>query len=257
MRTTMQAIKEHKNRVLQDYVEGCILGVFCYGSQNYHINTPNSDVDTKAILIPTVEDMCLKDTVSRELHLDNGEHCEVKDIREYARMVKKQSINFLEIFFTDYCWINPKYNSLWRKYFVNNAELFSKMDVKRGGISMLCQAINGLNKIPLNGGNFGKRYANALRIYHSFKRLEAGENYKDAIDMSFDPELCEFLIDCKQNKKIPTREEVYNLSGLLQTMKERLDVSEQKLNEEAIAVLDNAVVALITNDKKNFDFYKN
>jgi hypothetical protein len=40
-------------------------------------------------------------------------------------------------------------------------------------------------------------------------------------------------------------------------MRERLDVTEQKPNEEAIAALDNAVVALITNDKKNFDFYKN
>jgi predicted nucleotidyltransferase len=253
----MQAIEEHKDRVLQDYTENEILGVFVYGSQNYGINTPNSDVDTLAILLPSLEDLCLEDAVTRTITLSNGEECVVKDIREYAKMVKKQNINFLEILFTDYCWINPKYNSLWRKYFVNNAELLSKMDAKRGGISMLCQAINSLNKIPLNGDNFGKRYANALRIYHSFKRLEAGENYKDAIDMSFDPELCEFLIDCKQNRKIPTREDIYNLSGLLQTMRERLDVSKQKPNEEAIAALDNAVVALITNDKKNFDFYKN
>jgi predicted nucleotidyltransferase len=253
----MQAIEEHKDRVLQDYTENEILGVFVYGSQNYGINTPNSDVDTLAILLPSLEDLCLKDAVTRTITLSNGEECVVKDIREYAKMVKKQNINFLEILFTDYCWINPKYNSLWRKYFVNNAELFSKMDVKRGGISMLCQAINSLNKIPLNEVNFGKKYANALRIYHSFKRLEAGENYKDAIDMSFDPELCEFLIDYKQNKKIPTREDIYNLSGLLQTMRERLDASEQKPNEEAVAALDNAVVALITNDKKNFDFYKN
>jgi predicted nucleotidyltransferase len=253
----MQAIEEHKDRVLQDYTENEILGVFVYGSQNYGINTPNSDVDTLAILLPSLEDLCLKDAVTRTITLSNGEECVVKDIREYAKMVKKQNINFLEILFTDYCWINPRYNSLWRKYFVDNAELFSKMDVRRGGISMLCQAINSLNKIPLNGDNFGKKYANALRIYHSFKRLEAGENYKDAIDMSFDPELCEFLIDCKQNKKIPTREEVYNLSGLLQTMRERLDISEQKPNEKAITSLDEAVVALITNDKKNFDFYKN
>jgi predicted nucleotidyltransferase len=253
----MQAIEEHKDRVLQDYTENEILGVFVYGSQNYGINTPNSDVDTLAILLPSLEDLCLKDAVTRTIILSNGEECVVKDIREYAKMVKKQNINFLEILFTDYCWLNPRYNSLWEKYFVNNAELFAKIDVKKGGISMLCQAINSLNKIPLNEVSFGKKYANALRIYHSFKRLEAGENYKDAIDMSFDPELCEFLIDCKQNKKIPTREDIYNLSGLLQTMRERLDASEQKPNEEAIAALDNAVVALITNDKKNFDFYKN
>ena len=255
MRTIMQAIEEHKDRVLQNYAEDEILGVFCYVSQNYKISTPNSDVDTLAILLPSLEDLCLKDAVTSTIILPNGEECVVKDIREYARMVKKQNINFLEILFTDYCWINPRYNFLWKKYFVNNAELFAKIDVKRGGISMICQAINSL--MVLSGNNFGKRYANALRIYHSFKRLEAGENYKDAIDMSFDPELCKFLIDCKQNKKIPTKEEVYNLSGLLHTMRERLDVSKQKPNEEAIAALDNAVVALITNDKKNFDFYKN
>ena len=253
MRTIKQAIEEHKERVFRDYAEDRVLGVFVYGSQNYGISTPTSDVDTKAILVPSLEDMCIRDTVSRELHLDNGEHCEVKDIREYAKMIRKQNINFVEILFTDYCWINPKYNAIWEEYFVNNAELFSKMDVKRGGISMLCQAINSLKKVYVSG----KAYANALRIYHSFKRLETGENYKDAIDMSFDPELCEFLIDFKQNKKIPTRREIYQLSDLLQTMRERLDATEQKPNEEAIAALDNAIVALITNDKKNFDFYKN
>ena len=61
MRDIQEALQQHKQVVLDaGYAEDQIIGVFLYGSQNYGLATENSDVDTKVIIIPTLEDLCLK-----------------------------------------------------------------------------------------------------------------------------------------------------------------------------------------------------
>ena len=175
--TTMDRVRKHYNKVKEFYNEDQILGVFLYGSQNYHTNTKESDVDTKAILIPTLEDLCLRRPVSKELHLDNGEHCEVKDIREMVKMFKKQNINFLEILFTEYCIINPKYNALWRKYFVNNADYIAHYDVKKAILSLTGQGLHTLKQNPYDTDVFHhkvsirNKQASIRRRQHSLHSL--------------------------------------------------------------------------------------
>ena len=53
-----------------------ILGVFLYGSQNYNIHTEDSDIDTKAIYIPTLDEIAAGVApISKELSYgDKGEH---------------------------------------------------------------------------------------------------------------------------------------------------------------------------------------
>ena len=83
-----------------DYVENLgytVLGVFLQGSQNYNLDYPGSDIDTKAIIIPTFKDIVLnKKPVSTTLILPSNEHIDVKDIRLYMDCFKKQNINFID-----------------------------------------------------------------------------------------------------------------------------------------------------------------
>lgn len=73
------------------------------GSQNYGLSTENSDVDTKAIILPSIEDIALnRKMVSETVKFNDGAQCDVKDVREMVRNFLKQNINFLEILFTDY-----------------------------------------------------------------------------------------------------------------------------------------------------------
>lgn len=82
-----------------------------YGSQNYQLETKQSDVDTKAIVLPSLEDIVLnKKPVSMEIELPNGEHCDIKDIRLMFNNFKKQNINFLEILFTNFYLCNSCFN---------------------------------------------------------------------------------------------------------------------------------------------------
>ena len=110
MRNISDAIKEHYQAVIEYGIpEERILGVFLYGSQNYGCALPDSDVDTKTIFIPSLEEAVLnKQMANREIHLANGEHCEVMDIRHLIDNFKKQNINFVEVLYTEYCYINPK-----------------------------------------------------------------------------------------------------------------------------------------------------
>lgn len=98
-----------------------IVGIFLQGSQNYELAYENSDIDTKAIVLPKFNDFVLnKHPVSTTLVLDNNEHIDLKDIRLMFDCFKKQNISFVEILFTRYKIINPKYESLIKPIFDNN-----------------------------------------------------------------------------------------------------------------------------------------
>lgn len=87
-----------------------------YGSMNYGLYDENSDVDTKILLVPDMHDIITnigsKKCLSRVLDFEN-EKIEVKDVREFFRILKTGSINFMEILFSDYVKVNPKYLGEW------------------------------------------------------------------------------------------------------------------------------------------------
>lgn len=117
------------NRLRSDYDklvgEGYeVVGVFLQGSQNYNLDYEESDIDTKAIILPKFDDFVLNNKpVSTTLVLDSNEHIDLKDIRLMFDCFKKQNINFVEILFTEYYILNPKYESLFKPMIDNNEEI--------------------------------------------------------------------------------------------------------------------------------------
>lgn len=193
----IKRVEEHYNYICQLYPPEQILGVFLYGSQNYGMDTENSDVDTKAILIPTLEDLCLKKPVSKEIHLPNGEHCEVKDIREMVKNFRKQNINFLEILFTKYKLINLRYENAWYKYFISQREEIARYNVQKGILSTAYQAIHTIKQGPADS----KKISNGLRLQAFINLYKAGSPY----------ESCLYLNDADREilKSIKTRKAIY------------------------------------------------
>lgn len=101
-----------------------VLGVFLQGSQNYGLDYEGSDIDTKAIVVPSFEDFVLnKKPASTTLILPSNEHVDVKDIRLMNQCFKKQNINFIEILFTKYRYMNPDYEALYQPMFDNNEKI--------------------------------------------------------------------------------------------------------------------------------------
>lgn len=98
-----------------------VLGVFLQGSQNYGLDYEGSDIDTKAIIIPSLDDIVLnRKPASTTWVLESNEHVGVKDIRLMHECFRKQNINFVEVLFTKYRVLNPEFADLYQPMFDNN-----------------------------------------------------------------------------------------------------------------------------------------
>lgn len=86
-----------------------VVGIFLYGSQNYNLDYEGSDIDLKAIVVPTINDIVFNNKpISTSIEIPEG-LCDIKDIRLMVQSWRKQNINFMELLFTEYFYINPQY----------------------------------------------------------------------------------------------------------------------------------------------------
>lgn len=124
----MDRLQEHYQEALTIFPKDKILGIFIQGSQNYQLDYSGSDIDTKCIVLPTLEDICLNKQATSYTHVRaNNEHIDFKDLRVITGDFKKQNINFLEILFTRYKIINPDYAHLFQPM-LDNAEAIARYD---------------------------------------------------------------------------------------------------------------------------------
>ena len=111
-----ERMMKHWNRALELYPEDRIVGLFLQGSQNYYMEDEFSDVDTKLLIIPSLDDIVLnRSPVSTTHILDNDEHMDAKDIRIYWQTMRKGNPNFIELMFARVQMINPLYQEEWEK----------------------------------------------------------------------------------------------------------------------------------------------
>lgn len=199
----MKRLHEHKEYIQKLGYE--IVGIFVQGSQNYGLDIYNedymSDIDTKAIVLPTFDDFVdCKEPVSTTIILPNNEHCDVKDIRIMFDILKKANVNFLEILFTEFCWINEKYYSIF-SLVQNNAErlAFANMKALLNGIAgMSMQKYVALkhpyptikDKIDKYGYD-PKQLHHIYRMNQFMKRILSGETFKSALEANDRQELIE------------------------------------------------------------------
>lgn len=108
-----------------------------YGSQNYNLDTFQSDIDIKGFVYPTVEDIALnRSSVSGAGLYERGAEGAVSviDIRGFAKDLKKSNINALEF--------------LYSPYFMHVAPIFSPTDA---AIRELKAYRNGIVEISPEG----------------------------------------------------------------------------------------------------------
>ena len=111
-----ERMEKHWAKALELYPEDRIVLLAVQGSQNYFMEDEESDVDTKLLIIPSLEDIVLnKQPVSTTHILDNDEHMDAKDIRLYWQTMRKGNINFVELMFSRVQIVNPMYQDIWDK----------------------------------------------------------------------------------------------------------------------------------------------
>lgn len=182
-------LNNHYNELKKHFAENQILGVFLYGSQNYGTDTETSDVDTRAIYIPSLYEVLFEKPISKEIILDNEEHCDVKDIREYIKALQKQNITYVETLFTDYFILNPDYKDIWDNTVYKFREEIAYYNYP-GTISAMAHTC--LNYIKGKKSCSGKVWSNIKRIHYFLENYIQKKKYKDCIyikDKTFKDEL--------------------------------------------------------------------
>ena len=187
----MDKVIEHYEEALEYFSMDQIVGCFLQGSQNYELDLPGSDVDTKLIIVPTFKDIALNRKPVSTTHIRaNEEHIDFKDIRLYMETFRKQNLNFLEILFTPYHCGHPDYWSEWTRL-IDARERIARMNPWRAVKAMKGVALEKYHameheypskmEILAKYGYDGKQTHHLLRIEDYLERYIAGENYEKCL----------------------------------------------------------------------------
>ena len=187
----MKRLQEHYDEALEYFPENRIVGIFLQGSQNYGLDYEGSDIDTKLIVVPSLEDIVLnKKPVSTTHVRANDEHIDFKDVRLYMDTFKKQNLNFLEILFTPFRIINPMYADEWNRL-IETREEIARMNEVRAVKSMKGVALEKFHamehrypsKIDIIDmyGYDGKQVSHLIRVDDYLERYIKGERYESCL----------------------------------------------------------------------------
>ena len=253
----MERLNEHYQEALTIFPKDKILGIFIQGSQNYQLDYVGSDIDTKCIVLPTLEDICLNRKAASYTHVRvNNEHIDFKDLRVITTDFKKQNINFLEVLFSKYKIVNEDYAKLFQPMF-DHAEDIANYDNYRfvratAGMSMEKHKALTLDR-PSQHEEIVKYGWATKQLHHTdrlnlfMKRRIAGESFADCL---IDPR-GEEMSNIKQHGH-----EIYNLEQAQIICKKHDDETnlikeeyiathEHVINESIGAMIDDVVVNVI------------
>lgn len=237
----MERLNEHYQEALTIFPKDKILGIFIQGSQNYGLDYVGSDIDTKCIVLPTLEDICLNKKATSYTHVrENNEHIDFKDLRVITTDFKKQNINFLEILFTRYWLINENYFDLFRPL-LDYAEEIANYDNYKfvratAGMSMEKHKALTLDR-PSQHEEIVKYGWATKQLHHTdrlnlfMKRRIAGESFADCL---IDPR-GEEMSNIKQNGH-----QIYTLEQAKEICKKH-DDETNAIKEEYIATHEHVI----------------
>lgn len=254
-----RALEKHWEELLNRGYD--VAALFVQGSQNYGLAEYSeeycSDVDTKAIIIPSLEDF-VKGTspVSTTIVLDNNEHIDVKDIRLMFSNFQKMNISYIELLYTNYKKINPKYEADIMRLIearddiaaINNVQfvkcIYGMALEKRKALCHPYPTI--VDKIEKYGYD-GKQLSHCARLYYFLedyikgspltacyrpdsKQKEILMNYKKFKNTSGELLSCaQAILDCD-----------HYVSLITDLKEEFIDKhSNEKINEQGIQILDD------------------
>lgn len=248
----MQRVQEHYDYLKEKGFEIVFLAL--QGSQNYGLDVYDedymSDVDTKAVILPSFEDFVYgRKMFSETLILENNEHIDVKDIRVMFETYKKQNVNFIETLFTEFKIVNPKYEELVQPLFDNAEEIarINKYQAIRCMAGMSKEKLKALKHLyptivdKINKYGYDpKQLHHILRMNDFIKKYAILEKpYKECLV----PDNKEYLIRIKKGVlsedeatqlAIETDEDTYDVKNWATEFDDRPDV----INQKGLDILD-------------------
>lgn len=257
---TVEREQQLNKRLIEDYeyVQSLgynVLGVMAQGSDNYCLSYSGSDIDTKAILIPSFADFVLnRKPVSTTLILPSSEHIDIKDIRLMHNCFFKQNINFVEILFTKYKYINPEYEAIYQPMFDSAERIahynnYAAVNCIAGMVYEKHKAMEHpyptlIEKIEKYGYD-NKQLHHIIRCEEFLKRYINGVPYAECL-IPTDPQ---HLIDIKASyiySLDEAREIADNCEEIVKQVKQQyMDTHEVVIDHEVEAIMNDVLINVL------------
>ena len=230
------------------------VSLMAYGSQNYGLDTPNSDVDTRLIVLPSFEDIVLnKKPVSYTKVLPNEEHIDFKDIRLFIDCLKKQNMAYLECIFTSYKMASSVYWNEWQAL-LKEREAIARYNPYKAVKTMKGIAMEKYHAMEheyptkldvlATYGYDPKQLHHLLRVEEYIARYINGESYEDCLH----PHRPDYLMDVKKGYyDLETARVVANtaINNIIRVADDFCAKTEDKGNPEVNEFLDDVMYRMM------------
>lgn len=111
-----------------------VIYIGLYGSQNYNVDDELSDIDVKAIILPSLQDIIFRKVTSKTIECENGS-IDVKDLITFYDVIKKGNFSYIESIDTEY-WIGDRYiKDLFKQFRPNLKSILGAMYEKRKALT--------------------------------------------------------------------------------------------------------------------------
>lgn len=179
-----------------------VIYIGLYGSQNYNLDDEFSDIDCKAIILPSLHDIIFRKTTSKVVKCDKGE-IDIKDLITFYEVIRKGNFSYIESIDTEYS-IGDKYiKELFKQIRPNFKSFLGAMYEKRKALT---------HEYPSKHEEFEK-WGFDPKQHHHIERLNDlltidTKNNDNSSYLVYDGALRNFMIDIKRNKYNYTKEQV-------------------------------------------------
>lgn len=193
------------------------------GSYNYGMDTPNSDVDSKLLVIPSMRQLVSGKRISRtHVMSDNGEAVDVKDIRDYFSNMMKQNINFVETMYAQAKIINEYFKPQFQ-ILEDVRDAISGSNPVRTMQSIVGMARSQFRKIEKSDDcdYVKKRLYNLARIALFGFRFMRGTSYEECLVNSQVPNIRTSIANIKTPCFWMSKDDIVRVAGTTMTSLEK------------------------------------
>lgn len=195
-----------------------VIFVALYGSQNYNVSDEKSDIDAKAIVLPTLTDIIHRKVISTTLETEYGS-IDYKDIITFNDVVKKGNFSYIEAIQSSYRIGDlDAINKLFGNIKVNLKSLIGGMHEKRTALTHL---------YPSKVAEFEQFGCDPKQFHHIWRLsdiLQENLNNNNVAFLRYNRKQRNFMISLKRKLVMPL-EKTLVLADMI------IDRAEKSLNE--------------------------
>lgn len=190
--TIFKTLNEYK-KVLED--KGyTVLYMGLYGSQNYNVSDELSDIDCKAIVLPSLSDIIFRKTTSTVYETPTGT-IDTKDLITFYDVIKKGNFSYIESIDTEYSIGDKEIKEMFKGTNVNLKSILGAMYEKRKALT---------HEFPSKRMEFEKWGFDPKQLHHIIRLSDLLHDIKYGNEnksyLTYTDEEREEKVDIKRNK---------------------------------------------------------